>query len=196
MIIHETLLHSHNTALCGTGTIGTMVAAAGHEALWSVRGSATIDVVVIHYMSAVERNPVNPYGFDNVISLFCEFGVSSHYLINRAGALFRLVPLKFKAWHCGGSIMPGEDGRRGVNDFSIGIELMATQESGFTPMQYSSLGLLCRDIEESYGRSMTYVGHDQIAGERAVELGLRKEPKVDPGPLFMWERFYRELRQG
>jgi N-acetyl-anhydromuramyl-L-alanine amidase AmpD len=30
-----------------------------------------------------------------------------------------------------------------------------------------------------------------IAGERAVAMGLRKEPKVDPGPLFDWGFFHR-----
>jgi len=40
---------------------------------------------------------------------------------------------------------------------------------------------------------MAYVGHDMIAGERAVALGLRKEPKVDPGPLFDWDFFHKVI---
>jgi N-acetyl-anhydromuramyl-L-alanine amidase AmpD len=85
--------------------------------------------------------------------------------------------------------MPEPDNRIGVNDFSIGIELMATEKSGFTMLQYKSLCNLCDSIEMRYGRTFSYVGHDQIAGERAVALGLRKEIKQDPGNLFDWQYF-------
>jgi AmpD protein len=98
-----------------------------------------------------------------------------------------------KAWHAGGSIMPEPDNRRAVNDFSIGIELMATAASGFTTAQYRTLARLSVDIERRHARGFSYAGHDQIAGERAVALGLRAEKKVDPGALFGWERFYKEL---
>jgi N-acetyl-anhydromuramyl-L-alanine amidase AmpD len=42
---------------------------------------------------------------------------------------------------------------------------------------------------------MIYVGHDQIAGERAVAMGLRKEPKTDPGPLFDWDFFMEKVKK-
>jgi len=36
---------------------------------------------------------------------------------------------------------------------------------------------------------MVYVGHEDIAGERAVKLGLRKDIKTDPGNNFDWGKF-------
>jgi N-acetyl-anhydromuramyl-L-alanine amidase AmpD len=191
--IRNRLLQSSDKFRYNTSAIGRPAASTGTSPLWSDRANDTVDVVVIHYTSAVERFPDDPFGLDHVIPLFFEYGVSSHYLITRRGAIYRLVPDRFKAWHCGGSIMPQPDGRRQVNDFSIGIELLATATSGFTRLQYSRLGMLCASIERSRGMMMTYVGHDQVAGDRAVALGLRSDVKVDPGPLFDWKRWYRDL---
>ena len=192
--IHKLSLQRSNRTRCGNGTIGGLIAATGKEQLWSKRTGTIIDVVVIHYMSAVERFPDNPYQLNDIISLFVEYGVSSHFLITRRGKVYQLVPIRQKAWHCGGSIMPQPDGRCNVNEFSIGIELLATASSGFTTSQYRSLGMLCGLIEQSRGSVMTYVGHDQVSGAEAVERGLRSDGKIDPGPLFDWKRFFREIR--
>jgi N-acetyl-anhydromuramyl-L-alanine amidase AmpD len=187
------LLDTGNGLLSGEGTIGALVAASGKEHLWEERRGTAIDVVVVHYTSAAALVPAAPFAKESVLKIFCDYGVSSHYLIGRKGGIDRLVPESMKAWHAGGSIMPEPDNRQAVNEFSIGIELMATAASGFTPSQYSSLSQLCRDIEQRYSRRFLYVGHDQIAGDRAVSLGLRSDKKVDPGALFDWRRFLAEL---
>jgi N-acetyl-anhydromuramyl-L-alanine amidase AmpD len=101
----------------------------------------------------------------------------------------QLAPEGKKAWHCGGSIMPSPDLRQGVNDFSIGIELAATENSGYTAEQYESCAMLCHEIEGRYG-IMKYVGHQDVAGPLAVSMGLRQEIKTDPGFLFDWDKFH------
>jgi AmpD protein len=106
------------------------------------------------------------------------------------------VPEAMKAWHAGGSIMPSGDDRTGVNEFSIGIELAATATSGFTAKQHDALVRLCLDMEQRYFRTFVYVGHEDIAGARAVTRGLRKDIKVDPGALFDWSNFRMRLEQG
>jgi N-acetyl-anhydromuramyl-L-alanine amidase AmpD len=189
------LLDTGNGLRSGGVPIGALVAAAGKRHLWEERRGAVVDVVVIHYTSAAAVAPETPFSRELVLKIFCDYGVSSHYLIGRRGGVDLLVPEAMKAWHAGGSIMPEPDNRQGVNDFSIGIELMATAASGFTFSQYETLVLLCADIERRQGKRFTYVGHDQIAGERAVALGLRKEPKVDPGALFDWKRFFRQMEK-
>ncbi len=189
MLYKDLLLEQANTTLIGTATLGVLVAATGKTALWSDRSGAPVDVTVLHYSSAINRFPDDPFSLGKVLSIFCEYGVSSHFIIDRDGGVFRLVPLEKKAWHCGGSIMPEPDSRQGVNDFSVGIELLATAESGFTNQQYAALAELCITNEEALGQAMHYIGHDAIAGERAVALGLRQDPKIDPGPLFDWRRF-------
>ena len=87
--------------------------------------------------------------------------------------------------------MPEPDNRCAVNEFSMGIELTASAVSGFTPSQYEQLALVCADIERRRGRRFTYVGHEQIAGQRAVRLGLRQDSKTDPGPAFEWRVFFK-----
>ena len=189
MRITECLLETINQMELGSISLGAMVAASGKSHLWSDRSGAVPDVVIIHYTSAVNFFPAEPYELRYVLAIFCEYGVSSHFIIDRSGAIFRLVPIEKKAWHCGGSMMPEPDNRRGVNDFSVGIELLATADSGFTALQYHSLGWLCAAIETQCGITMKYLGHEDVAGRRAVTLGLRTDVKVDPGPLFEWQRF-------
>ena len=152
-------------------------------------------MVIVHYISASEVEPLRPFDTDEILKIFCDFGVSSHYLIGRHGGIIRLVPEQKRAWHCGGSIMPEPDLRTGVNDFSIGIELAATDSSGFTFSQYHSLCLLCNDIEIRYKKEFLYAGHDQVAGNKAVELGLRVDQKIDPGPLFDWFSFNTSIEK-
>ena len=188
-------LDADNPLRAGNSSIGRLVAASGKRHLWGERGGAAVDTVVVHYTSAIAVAPEEPFRKELLLKLFCDYGVSSHYLIGRKGGIDRLVPEEMKAWHAGGSIMPEPDNRRAVNDFSIGIELAATAASGFTAPQYRSLARLCADIEQRNGRMFSYVGHDQIADERAVTLGLRKEKKVDPGALFDWKRFFADLEQ-
>jgi len=198
MKIHKYLLECKNYCTAGVSTVGSMVASSGKEHLWEKRAGgqqAEVDTVVIHYTSAVNIDRRRPYDLSLILGIFCEYGVSSHYLITRRGKIYRLVPEEMKAWHAGPSIMPEPDNRTGVNEFSIGIELMATENSGFTKLQYLSLIRLCQDIEKRHGRAMIYVGHDDIAGERAVAMGLRKEPKTDPRPLFDWGFFMEKVKK-
>jgi N-acetyl-anhydromuramyl-L-alanine amidase AmpD len=183
------LLDLNNGEIVDQKSVAQRVRDAGKEHLWSEREKGLIDTVVIHYASAVNIDPLRPFDTRLIVRIFCDLGVSSHYLIDREGDVFLLVPEEKRAWHCGGSIMPAPDNRIGVNEFSIGIELVATPSSGFTKKQYASLALLRKDLLKRYGDSLRFVGHQDIAGKRAVELGLRKDEKVDPGEAFDWTAF-------
>lgn len=190
MNIIQCFLDSDNSMMIQGKTLSDRIIQQNKQHLWEERQTIAIDTVVIHYISAVEIMPDDPYNREAVLRIYCKYGVSSHYLIDREGIALQLVPEKKKAWHCGGSIMPEPDSRKGVNEFSIGIELMATHESGFVEAQYTSLAMLCFDIEKHWNIH-TYVGHEDVAGERTVKLGLRQDIKHDPGRLFDWQRFYR-----
>lgn len=193
MKITDCLLDHHNRTSSGETTVGEKIDRSGKQHLWEPRKHGVIDTVVIHYISAVEIDSRHPYELSSILDIFCTYGVSSHYLISRRGKVYRLVPEDCKAWHAGASIMPSPDNRTGVNEFSVGIELMATHDSGFTDLQYRSLCQLCSELEFRNRVKFSYVGHDQIAGLRAVEMGFRKEPKPDPGPLFDWELFLNSM---
>jgi N-acetyl-anhydromuramyl-L-alanine amidase AmpD len=194
MNITQCLLDSNNKIPFDNVPLGLRIANLRKEHLWDDRARDSIDTIVIHYASAADLDPKRQFDALSVMRIFCDLGVSSHYLIDRKGAVYQLAPEEKKAWHCGGSIMPAPDNRRGVNDFSIGIELIATNLSGFTQKQYSNLGALCANIEKRYVKKIVYVGHEDIAGKRSVELGLRKDVKTDPGNNFDWGEFKKCLK--
>ncbi len=125
--------------------------------------------------------------------------LSSHYLVARDGDVFQLVGENDVAFHAGRSVMPN-DGRVDVNGFSIGIELVSSHPDddqevasgripAYTEKQYESLDrLLC--LIRSRHAIHSLVGHDEIAGDLAVDRGLRTAAtkKKDPGPFFEWSR--------
>lgn len=76
----------------------------------------SIDTVVLH-ATVLDT-------LQEVIERFAdsESHVSAHYTIDRDGSIASHVAEDRRAWHAGQSKM--KDGRVGVNDFSIGIELV------------------------------------------------------------------------
>lgn len=72
--------------------------------------------------------------------------VSAHYTIDRDGTIACHVPESQRAWHAGESRM--KDGRRGVNDFSIGIELINLNDGvdPFPEVQIQAMRRVARGI--------------------------------------------------
>jgi N-acetylmuramoyl-L-alanine amidase len=109
--------------------------------------------------------------------------VSSHYLVEEDGTVWRLVPEARRAFHAGISYWQGEGD---LNRVSIGIEIVNPgHEWGYRPFpeaQMAAVERLCRDI---LGRHPVppyrIVGHSDIAPDR----------KSDPGELFDWLRLAR-----
>tara|TARA_B100000963_G_scaffold360329_1_gene390764 strand:- start:1104 stop:1958 length:855 start_codon:yes stop_codon:yes gene_type:complete len=133
--------------------------------------------------------------------------VSSHYLISNKNLnqndiktnIYQLVDEKYRAWHAGVSYWNGE---RGLNDISIGIEIVnqsRCSQSISVLKSYSKLLEKC--IFEDYPKeqidkviylindivsrnprikSKNIIGHSDIAPDR----------KIDPGPLFPWKKLY------
>ena len=155
--------------------------------IWGERsGTSEIDTVVIHAMSASGVSPENPFSVNNCIQILIDYDVSAHYLIDRGGNIIQLVPEDKKAWHAGISRMPAPDNRDGVNDFSIGIELIGNEEEPFEEAQYNALNFLLGDIKKRRNTVKNIVGHQHIATQELVDLGLRKDVKWDPGKMFDW----------
>lgn len=172
------------------------------------RDGTAVDRVMIHFMSAVNLTPDDPYDVDRNIGILKEYGVSANYLIARDGTVYRLVPDDKAAAHAG---RPQDDRPeyRNMNRRSIGIELLAVGSKqdmtggtpammseakyeafaakhpeliGFTDAQHAALRqLLERLADEHEGIELTrhhVLGHAEYAGER----------KTDPGELFDWSR--------
>jgi N-acetylmuramoyl-L-alanine amidase len=121
--------------------------------------------------------------------------VSSHYLIDEDGTLYRLVDEDRRAWHAGTSYWAGE---RDINGVSIGIELVNPgHEFGYRAFprpQMSALIDLTRDIlARNPIPPWRVLGHSDVAPLR----------KIDPGELFDWRAlaaagigFWPEPRDG
>jgi N-acetylmuramoyl-L-alanine amidase len=109
-----------------------------------------------------------------------EAKVSSHYMVEEDGRIFRLVPEARRAWHAGVSYWKGE---RNINGASIGVEIVNPgHEFGYRPFpdaQIAAVIALAADI-----RSRWQIPDDRIVGHSDV-APARKD---DPGELFPWKR--------
>jgi N-acetylmuramoyl-L-alanine amidase len=133
-----------------------------------------VSVLVIHYTGmrdavAALKRLTDP-----------EAQVSSHYLIDEAGQVYRLVDEGRRAWHAGVSFWAGE---RDINGVSIGIELVNPgHDFGYRPFPEAQMAAL---IDLGHGILSRHpipparaLGHSDVAPAR----------KIDPGELFDWQR--------
>ena len=138
---------------------------------------ARVDMLVLHYTgmqsgaAAIER--------------LCDPAakVSSHYVVEEDGTVWRLVPDNRRAWHAGVSCW---EGGRELNFVSLGIEIVNPgHEWGYRPFpetQMAAVEALCRELVARHRiPAHRVVGHSDIAPER----------KADPGELFDWPRLAR-----
>ena len=81
-------------------------------------------------LSAIDRVVIHNGGWNakhNLDTFSCRQG-SSHYSIQRDGAIYQHVGEELVAWHAGGSAATD----KGINERSIGIELNLPQEVGYS----------------------------------------------------------------
>ncbi len=128
---------------------------------YQVASRPVIDTIVIHSSYNKTGGPV--YSVDKLLAVYARYRVSAHYLIDREGRIYQLVPDTYISYHAGVSKMP--DGRTSVNRFSLGIELMNTETDFYTEAQYRSLNGLLRILKARYPISHI-VGHGKIAPTR------------------------------
>jgi N-acetyl-anhydromuramoyl-L-alanine amidase len=139
---------------------------------WNERPAGMlIDTLVVHSMTPGES--CSP---EECVQLLDQHEVAAHYFITREGELWQSVSEEKRAWHAGESCLPfSDDSRVGVNDFSIGVELITPPDHTFLDVQYLALEKLIREIATRYPLR-NIVGHDHIAPQR----------KTDPGIHFDW----------
>ena len=106
--------------------------------------------------------------------------VSAHYLIDEAGAVYRLVEEAERAWHAGLAVWRGHSD---VNGRSVGIELANPgHEFGYRAFPEPQMAALIHLAQGILARhpvpARNVVGHSDVAPDR----------KLDPGELFDWPR--------
>jgi len=109
--------------------------------------------------------------------------VSSHYVVDEDGAVFRLVPEQRRAYHAGVSYWRGHTG---LNDRSIGVEIVNPgHEWGYRDFPVLQLAAVCDLCLEILSRhpipQRNVVAHSDVAPDR----------KEDPGERFDWEGLAR-----
>lgn len=105
-------------------------------------------------------------------------GVSSHYVVEEDGLVWRLVPEGRRAFHAGVSHWRGHDA---LNGRSIGIEIVNPGHAwGYRPFPAMQMAAVCELCLEVLGRhpipARNVVGHSDVSPDR----------KDDPGELFDW----------
>ena len=108
-----------------------------------------------------------------------KYKVSSHFLINQKGKVYRLVKDFKIAWHAGKSCWGKY---KNLNKNSIGIELVNKGHefnyTNFKKKQLSSLIKICKILIKKYKiKKRNIVGHSDISPLR----------KIDPGEKFPWK---------
>lgn len=146
----------------------------------------SVDLVVIHCISLPEgqydnqnvenffQNKLN-CSLDKSFESLQDVKVSAHFYIKRCGSILQFVSVNNRAWHAGSSEYKG---KKGCNDFSVGIEMQGTDKDTYTARQYKSLNKLLADLRTSYRSIVNITGHENIAPKR----------KTDPGLYFEWDK--------
>jgi N-acetylmuramoyl-L-alanine amidase len=109
--------------------------------------------------------------------------VSSHYVVDEDGTVFRLVEEDKRAWHAGVSFWRGNTE---LNARSIGIEIVNPGHewgyADFPVLQLAAVCDLCLSILSRHPiPARNVVGHSDVAPDR----------KEDPGEKFDWEGLAR-----
>lgn len=166
-----------------------------------------VEIIMIHFTSAVMLDRENPYDYDLVRGIFEENRLGIHYLIDRNGVIYCFLPESRAAWHAGKGSFREEKYTDDMNQYSIGIELMGigSQEDmsiylhpeeyeslnddfkGFTDEQYTALSKLVLDICQ---RNNLPLDREHIIGHEEYN-----PLKNDPGTLFDWTVFMENLME-
>ena len=141
-------------------------------------------MVVVHWTAVYSLestfdvfNPVHLGGRPELTSA-SNLNVSAHFLVDRDGTIFRLLPDTTFARHT-----------IGLNYTAIGIENIGGPEAPLTKAQVKANADLIRYLNKKY--KLTYViGHHEYYAFQGTPLWKESDPnyltqKQDPGPKFM-----------
>ena len=134
--------------------------------------NSKIDMIVIHCLA---------HNVQSALDAFHHNQVSSHYLIDEKGKIYRLVSEHKRAWHAGESFWQEQ---KNLNQNSIGIELCSPSlgQEPYPMRQISALIRLCKHLKRKYHiKKSRILGHSDIAPAR----------KPDPGKAFPWKYLAR-----
>ncbi len=138
---------------------------------WGVRSLGDkIDTLVIHSTVINTLEGTERAFWDDK-----ERRVSAHYVVDRDGTTVQMVDERRTAWHAGVSEL---EGRTGVNDFSVGIELVNLNDGKdpYPEAQYQAVQRILQDLRTRWNIPDEHiVSHAAIArpvGRKSDPLGF------------------------
>lgn len=165
---------------------------------YSGRKIDKVDGLVIHHFSCMNVDPGNQFDIDACYNLMVDlnlprsqrehylkddrcnegrFYASAHAFIDRDGTLYQLINYGLKANHAGASMMAD---RHNCNEFTLGVELIGTSNSGFTEAQYDTLAEFCAEQMAEHDFDEEFIqGHDTVRNA-AIQDGKKSARKYDP----------------
>ncbi len=141
------------------------------------RGDRPVSMIVLHATVGSARSALawltNPSA-----------RVSAHYLIDKAGQIFRLVPDEHAAWHAGRATWRGETA---INEVSLGIELENANNGSdpYPAAQIDALVWLTREKVAQYR-----IAPDMVV--RHLDVAVPRGRKSDPAG-FPWASFLQRV---
>ncbi|MBS2038425.1 N-acetylmuramoyl-L-alanine amidase [bacterium] len=135
---------------------------------WGVRSLGDrIDTLVVHSTVINTLEGTERAFFDDK-----ERRVSAHYVVDRDGTTVQMVDERRTAWHAGVSEL---DGRTGVNDFSVGIELVNLNDGKdpYPEAQYQAVARILKDL-----RTRWDIPDEHVVSHAAIArpLGRKSDP--------------------
>lgn len=188
------------------------------EYCYSGRLLTEVGGIIAHYFSCSNVDPENQFDPEACFNLFCDLNLpynkrkhyllgpyhkekmynrlhaSAHVMIDRDGLIYELIDSKYQAYHAGRSLM---NGRKNCNLYTIGVELLGTNTSGFTEEQYIAFAGYCSSQMQLHGFGIDWIqGHDQVR-HAAIQSGQSAGKKYDPsgasdgtGDNFDWAKLH------
>lgn len=142
-------------------------------------------VIVLHYTGGSSAKSTREY-FDNLrieasraqLARAGAVNVSSHYLVDRDGTIYKIQPDTRFARHC-----------IGLNHIAIGVENVGANAAALTDAQVAANAALVRDLARRF-KITHLLGHYEVMAFRDHAYYVERDPKYrndkpDPGPAFM-----------
>ena len=143
----------------------------------SPTATRTIDTIIIH--STYNALGGDLYDIEKVLKGHQDYNTANHYLIDRDGIIYRLVPDTAVAYQAGTGIMPDGSRKNVINSFSLGIQLIYAKTESPNEAQYRSLAMLVNDLKKQYTIPLK-----NILANNQINPGRKDDPWN-----FDWEHF-------
>lgn len=113
------------------------------------RSGAPVSAIVLHHTAMLSSAEATARFFQSPTAR-----VSSHYVVDRSGAIIRCVGDDLRSWHAGNSIFQGV---KDVNDYSIGIEICNVGDGvePYPAAQMQAVVHLVASLSDHYGIPMS-----------------------------------------